>query len=63
MSTTLGRVVFVIWVALQLLVGVAAYLLRNSIDQSLGLLTIAALYVLYIAIAPYVDRLARHDHS
>jgi uncharacterized membrane protein YhaH (DUF805 family) len=59
MSTALGRVVFFVWIAMLLAVGVVIYLLRNSVDQSVGLLLIAALYVAHLALAPHIDRLAR----
>jgi hypothetical protein len=59
MSTALGRVVFFVWIAMLLALGVVFYLPRNSVDQSVGLLLIAALYVAHLAVAPYIDRLAR----
>jgi hypothetical protein len=59
MSTVPGRCVLVVFLALLALVGIAAYVLRSSIDQSLGLLVVAVLYCALLASAPQVDRFAR----
>ena len=55
----LGRCVLAAWLALMLLVGVVGYALRNSVDQSAGLLLVAGLYCTLLAVAPTVDRFAR----
>jgi hypothetical protein len=59
MSTALGSSRLLRWIAMLLALGVVFYLLRNSVGQSVGLLMIAALYVAHLAVAPYIDRLAR----
>ena len=59
MSTVLGRCVLAAWLALMLLIGVVGYVLRNSVDQSVGLLLVAGWYCTLLAVAPTVDRLAR----
>jgi len=59
MSTVLGRCVLAAWLAFILLIGVVGYMLRNCVDQSVGLLLVAGLYCTLLAVAPYVDRLAR----
>ncbi|MDQ1733201.1 MAG: hypothetical protein QOK10_3360 [Pseudonocardiales bacterium] len=59
MSTVLGRCVLAAWLALVLLVGVAGYATRNSVDQSVWLLLVAGAYCALLGVAPSVDRLAR----
>jgi len=58
LSTMLGRWVLFGWAALLVLVGVVGYELRNSVNQTAGLILIAGLYFTLPVIAPYVDRRA-----